>query len=229
HAAVQLAGAAVRGPGWFARGDPFEVYSTMIARLCPFARRDGRAVLRNPLVATAPVPPGAAAFVAVWWGSTVVDSTSSSTAWGALVQRVGGPVLLGPTLLGTVLLVLVCAAVAGSIALVTRSGDMTPALVPVAVGYTVAHYFSLLVVEGQRGLLLAVGSTVEPWRPAPAAVAAVQVAAVLLGHVAGVVAAHDRALVTTPAAGPARPADELPLVLLMVGYTLVGLTLLFAA
>jgi hypothetical protein len=52
---------------------------------------------------------------------------------------------------------------------------------------------------------------------------------VLLGHVAGVVAAHDRALVTTPAAGPARTADELPLVLLMVGYTLVGLTLLFAA
>ena len=225
YALVQLAGAALRGPRWFARADAFEVYATLVGRLCPVGCRDGRMVLRNPLpeLATATVPPGTAAFVAVWWGSTVVDSAASSTVWNGLVQRVGAPVLWG-----TVLLVAVCAAVAGSIRLVAR--DVTQTLVPIAVGYTVAHYFSLLVVEGQRGLLLALGTAAEPWRPAPAVVAAVQVAAVLLGHVAGVVAAHDRVLVTASAEpAAARIADELPLVLLMVGYTLVGLTLLFAA
>ena len=70
--------------------------------------------------------------------------------------------------------------------------------------------------------------------PAPAAVrapgliAVAQITLILLGHVLGVVIAHDMAL----RAGPERPvlatlADELPVVLLMIGYTWAGLFLLF--
>ncbi len=226
YAAVQLGGAVWRGPGWFARGDAFEVYSTLIGQLAPFTRRGGRPALRNPLpaLAAAPSTPGLAAFVAVWWGSTVVDGVSSSTVWAAVVQRTGAPVLLG-----SVLLVAVCVAVAASIVVVARAGDVAPTLVPIATGYTVAHYFSLLVIEGGRSFTLLVASGSAPWRPAPVVVATVQVGAVLLGHVAGVVAAHDRVLAGTahPTLGE-RIADELPLVLVMVGYTLVGLTLLFS-
>lgn len=38
------------GEEWFARGDGFEVYSTLVARLSPWGRRDdGRLVVRSPL------------------------------------------------------------------------------------------------------------------------------------------------------------------------------------
>jgi hypothetical protein len=60
----------------------------------------------------------------------------------------------------------------------------------------------------------------------PGIVAAVQVLAVLAGHLIGVVAAHDGALRLLP------PRQHLtgqtPLLLLMVGYTAGGLALLFA-
>jgi hypothetical protein len=123
--------------------------------------------------------------------------------------------------------------VAGSIRLVSRhdhGAGTAPTLVPIAVGYTVAHYASLLLVEGRRGALLLVGVTDAPaLTPAPGAIAVVQIVAVLAGHACGVLAAHDRVLAgTAPATPGARIADELPLVLLMVGYTMIGLALLFA-
>ena len=47
---VHLAASMVYGQAWFARGDGFEVYFTLLASLCPFGRRrDGRLVVRNPL------------------------------------------------------------------------------------------------------------------------------------------------------------------------------------
>jgi hypothetical protein len=55
-------------------------------------------------------------------------------------------------------------------------------------------------------------------------VAAVQIAAVLAGHVVAVVAAHDRSVALLPV--HRRLADQVPLVLLMVAYTMVGLFLL---
>lgn len=56
------------------------------------------------------------------------------------------------------------------------------------------------------------------------AIASVQVLAVVVGHVLGVTLAHERAL----RAAPHRPAsDQLPLVIVMVLYTVGGLGLLF--
>ncbi|MFD0478147.1 hypothetical protein ACFQ0B_65700 [Nonomuraea thailandensis] len=53
-----------------------------------------------------------------------------------------------------------------------------------------------------------------------------QVLAIVLGHVAGVVAAHDRSVRLLP---PARAvAGQIPLFVLMVCYTTGGLTLLLA-
>ncbi|TFV65495.1 hypothetical protein E4P40_26370, partial [Blastococcus sp. CT_GayMR20] len=84
YAAVQLTLAAWFGEGWFAAGDGFEVYSSLIARLSPWARRDdGRLVLRNPLV-NATVPPslpGLTAVVVVLLGSTAFDGLSRTVFW----------------------------------------------------------------------------------------------------------------------------------------------------
>ena len=63
--------------------------------------------------------------------------------------------------------------------------------------------------------------------PHPGLVAAVQIGAVLVGHVVAVVVAHDRCLALLPSAPPA--GDQIPLVLLMVAYTMVGLFLLVIA
>jgi hypothetical protein len=52
----------------------------------------------------------------------------------------------------------------------------------------------------------------------------VQVGAVVAGHVAGVTLAHERALRLAPGA-PA--SDQLPLVIVMIAFTIGGLGLLF--
>ncbi|MFI2364614.1 hypothetical protein [Promicromonospora sp. NPDC019610] len=235
YTVVQLGFAVVRGERWFARGDGFEMYSELAGRLSVLGRDDaGRYVLRSPLAGLTTKAPGrgTVAFLAVWWGSTIFDSASGSPLWTGFVQST--PV---PELVSTAGLAAVCLLMAGSLRWAARGADVALPLVPIAAGYTLAHYASLLVVEGPRGLEL----LVRQWAPDgnfpatmdapdPGAVALFQVACIIMGHLAGVLAAHGRAL----RAAPGRQltlvlADELPSVLLMVGYTWAGLFLLFAA
>jgi hypothetical protein len=236
--------ALYRGEEWFARGDCFEVYSDLAGRLSPLRHRQplsGLAADPAPLPSlTAASPPAAAApleaasppaaagiagFIAVWWGSTVFDSVSASPVWTALTERTGSPLLPG-----TAALILLCALVFLAVRWTTGRVDVTLSLVPIAVGYTLAHYLSLLIVEAPRGVLLLSGSPATGWdpQPAPAAIATAQIALILIGHAIGVIVAHDRSL----ASAPQRPtlavlADELPLVLFMIACTWTGLFLLF--
>lgn len=238
HAAVQLAFAARYGEEWLARADPFEVVSTLLGTLSPLAVDGGRLVLRHPLAALLTVPPrpGLTAVVVVLLGGTAFDGASRSVWWAALPAS---------PLVGTAGFAAACALVAGLYVVATRRvpvavpaggpacGEPDPAtrfaptLVPVVLGYAVAHYFSYLVLEGQTvlvllGLLPAVDYTVL----SPAAVATVQVNAVVLGHVAATAAAHDLALRT---AGPDRArAAGLPLAVVMVALTCLAIVLLLS-
>ncbi|GAA3109899.1 hypothetical protein GCM10020254_64900 [Streptomyces goshikiensis] len=94
---------------------------------------------------------------------------------------------------------------------------------PIALGYLIAHYFSLFVTEGPRTVIMALGTdnAPEPSSPlGPGALAILQVAAVVTGHVLGVIAAHDRSVRLFP---PARAvAGQLPLLALMITYTIGG-------
>ena len=68
------------GQDWYARGDAFEVYSTLVAHLCPFGRRgDGRLGLRNPLTGLAGLrpEPGLVAVVCTLLGSTAFDGPAA--------------------------------------------------------------------------------------------------------------------------------------------------------
>ena len=261
YAVVTLMAALVYGSRWFDRGDPFEAYSTLFGHLSPLARRpsDGRLVLRNPLAHLAQLQPapGLVAVVAVLLGSTAYDGFSQSPAWVRLVQSSPVPGVLAATtaLTGFVLLTYatfwLATAVAGGLAGVAggRSGgvagarpaaEFAPSVIPIALGYFVAHYVTLLVLEGQKTFILLsdplsnganllglTGLTANPWfGNNPQLVALVKVTAVVVGHVLGVVAAHDRAV----ALFPRRTAllGQLPLLVVMVGYTLGGLSLLFA-
>lgn len=237
------------GQRWFDRGDGFEAYSTLFGHLSPVGRReDGRLVLRSPLAGLAGLrsAPGLVATVAVILGSTGFDGLSRTSAWRDATQGLDrAPTLL----LGTAGLV----ACAGVVLLTyhVASGlsqryaprlatamqvQFVPSLLPIALGYTVAHYFSLAVFQGQAGYLLAsdpfgrgwdllgvAGRGVDYTVVAPQAIAFVQVGAIVLGHVAGVVAAHDRAVVTFPRRY--QRSGQYPLLAAMVAYTMGGIAL----
>ncbi|GIF20818.1 hypothetical protein BJ973_001276 [Actinoplanes tereljensis] len=222
YAAVQLGLAARFGEDWFGRGDAFEVYSDLAGRLSPLRWRPWL----SGLAVDHPAGIGRAAFLAVWWGSTVFDSATGSPAWAGFVQRHGHA-----TGLGTAGLVAVC----GLVFLGVRRSGVANSLIPIAVGYTVAHYLTSLLVEGPRGVLLLVQqwglAEGAVWTVGPDArvVSVLQVVLILSGHAVGVLVAHDLALAAAP---PGRPplatlADELPVVLFMIACTWAGLFLLF--
>jgi hypothetical protein len=248
YAAVQLALAAWFGEEWFAHGDGFEVYSTVVARLSPWGRRDdGRLVLRSPLANANAVPEtrGLAAVVVVLLGSTGFDGLSRTAWWQ------NGPGAANDSLSGTVGLLACIALVAVLYLLGTRlSGRLAhqpvgvqprryaATVIPIVLGYTVAHYFSLLMLDGQNTWILisnpfgaegvdlfgTAGNRVDLAAVSADLIAYVQVGAVVLGHVLGVTLAHERALLS---ARRARASDQLPLVIVMVLFTVGGLGLLF--
>ncbi|MFI8387468.1 hypothetical protein [Streptomyces sp. NPDC085540] len=238
YATVHLLLAARFGERWFDDGDAFEAYSALLARLAPFGRRsDGRLVLRNPFhgLDATPERPGLVATVCVLLGSTAYDGFSDNPSWINAIQT--SPLGRIPTatlgLLGSIALVAalycLCAA-ATRLVSGPHPGPLTAfahSLVPIALGYLVAHYFSLLVVEGPRTVSMALGTdnAPEPVPPlGPGGLAALQVIAVVTGHVLGVVAAHDRSVRLFP---PAKAvAGQLPLLALMITYTVGGLSLL---
>ncbi|MFI8436274.1 hypothetical protein ACIGJO_21465 [Streptomyces sp. NPDC079020] len=241
YTAIHLMGAARHGAHWFDHADAFEVYSGLLARLSPLGRRrsDRRLVLRSPfngLDATAQVP-GLVATVCVMLGSTAYDGFSDAPSWITTVQTspLGRTAAATLGLLGAVAMVAALYTLcAGATRLI--SGRLphpltafAHSLVPIALGYLVAHYFTLFVTEGPRTVMMALGADnpAAPQPPlGPGALATLQVAAIVLGHVLGVVAAHDRSVRLFP---PGRAvAGQLPLLVLMIAYTLGGLTLLIA-
>lgn len=254
YAACHLVAAAAFGSRWFDRAESFEAFSALLGRLAPLGRRqDGVLVLRNPLDGLAGLSPapGLTAVVVVLLGGTAYDSVTGSPSWQGFVQQTASP-----TLAGTLALLAVCALVgavflAGALgtAVVTPwvrtpphqlPGELAHTLVPIVAGYFLAHYYSLLVLVGQETLVrladpLGTGAdwlgtgdlVVDSTLVTPTGVAVLQVAAIVTGHVLGVVAAHDRAMRLLPL----RTAvlGQVPLLLLMVAYTVGGLVLLFAA
>jgi hypothetical protein len=252
---VQLAAAAVYGERWYGHGDAFEVYSTLVGRLSPFGRRptDGRLVLRNPLagLASVPVEPGVVAVICALLGSTAFDGLSRTQWWQGLSGQATG---VAYVLLGTVGLVGMVALVSAAYLAATRQNPwarrgqkvaverrFVHSLLPIVVGYTVAHYFSLVVFQGQAGYQLAsdplgrgwdlfgtAGQQIDYRLVSTGAIALVQVAAILTGHVLGVFIAHDRAIADYTRSRQ-RLRAQYPLLVVMVTYTLGGIALLLGA
>jgi hypothetical protein len=101
-----------------------------------------------------------------------------------------------------------------------------------------AHYLTYLVERGQQTIigLFGLGDVAQVHYVLsmhPTVLASIKVGCVVAGHIAGVIAAHDRALRLSPASGRCpQPAvyqltGQLAMMLVMVGYTFTGLYLLF--
>ena len=245
---------------WVNRGEAFTVYFELLSRIAPFGRRDdGRLVVRLPFAGLAgpDARPGVLALVAVMLGSVGFDGLSRTTMWQDLRAEVEGPFVLDrpgvADLLGTVLglagLVGCIALVCGAYLLAVRSArrvagegrslvaDFLPSLVPIALVYAVAHYFTLLLVQGQFALPLASDPFGYGWdvlglagyEPdlaplSPNTVWYVQVGALVAGHAAGLAIAHDRAVSILPVRAALR--SQYAMLALMVLYTVGGMWLL---
>lgn len=250
YACVQLVASLWFGERWFSRGDAFEVYSTLIGRLSPFSRRDdGRLALLNPLrnVATLREERGLVAVLIVLIGSTGFDGLSRTAYWttgpGAANDSLSGTLGLAVMISIAALLYLAGTALSARLAgqrVAEQPGRYAHTLIPIAVGYSIAHYFSLLLLDGQATWILAsnpfgrdgvdlfgtYGNAVDYTLILPATIAYVQTGAIVAGHVLGVVLAHDTALRADARAGI---TEQLPLVAAMIAFTVGGLALLFSA
>lgn len=251
YAIAHIAFAVRHGPVWFEHADSFEVYSTLIGRMAPWGRDgDGRLGWRNPFVGLASTPrtPGLVGVVCLVLGSTLFDGVTRTDGWSDLTDGTTG---LANAAWGTAGLLAAVGAVSltylaatglvrGASSRAELPGLFAHSLVPIAVGYTVAHYFSFFVFQGQAGYLLASDPLARGWdlfgtsgRPidyllvSPDTIAVVQVTTIVLGHVAGVLAAHDRAVSLFPSRESRR--RQYPLMTAMVAFTLTGITLLTGA
>lgn len=252
YVAVMVVGSAVYGDRWLERADPFEVYSTLLAHLYPWGRdARGHLVWVSPLrhLSRIPAEGGLVAVVAVLLGSTAYDSWRDTATWIRFLQGSN----ISSTVWGTIGLLVAVAIVgvtfaAASMATGVGGVDrrqlprrLAHSVVPIIVGYMVAHYLSFFIQTGQLTLIqlsdpMGVGADlfgtadweVNYWLAQhPTFLATTKVLAIVAGHVLGVIAAHDRALEVLPKKH--QVTGQLPLLLAMVLYTFMGLFLLFGA
>ncbi len=256
YAVVVVAAAAAWGRRWLRTGEAFTALFGLLARAAPLGRTDdGKLRLRPPfagLAGIAPVP-GVEAVVLVVLGSTSFDGLTRTEWWADLSSRTSGA---ANTLLGTLGLLwavaLVFVVYFGAMKVTARlteedddPGELARAfahsLVPIAFAYSLAHYFSLFVLEGQGALILlsdplgrgwdlfgTAGQQIDYRVVSTAAIAIVQVLAILSGHVVGVLIAHDRAIADYSRSRQ-RLRAQYPLLVVMVTYTLGGIALLLGA
>jgi len=208
---------------WADRGEAFGVYFGLLARVSPFAVRDGRAGLRRPLSALTTFRPqrGTIALLAVMIGTTTFDGLSAGRLWAdadaelsRLFASLGAPLETAAQLSATVGLALAMLAVGGFYLLGmagARSvgGDLgterlrrgfVHSLVPIAVVYVLAHYLTFLIFQGQAMAYLASDPLGQGWDLFGTADAAIDFGVISQNatwylQVAFVVAGHVAALV----------------------------------
>ena len=252
YLAAMLLGGAMFGSTFYRFGDPFEVFSSLCAKLSVWGRRDGTLVVRSPLanLDTTRVAPGLVAVVGVLLGSTAFDSFRESLQWVRFVQESTLPVQLLDTLallgfcLGVALILVVGSVATGIDADTPRwslPGLFAHSVVPIVVGYFVAHYLNYFLDLGWQTLILASDplgtgadlfgtgdlAPIASLTSEPALLASIKVGAVVVGHVLAAIASHDRALKVLPPRH--QLTGQLPMLAAMIAFTVGGLYLLFAA
>ncbi len=252
YVAVMLVGGALFGNGFYERADPFEVLSTLVGKLSPWSIRDGHLIFRSPLanLDSVEVRPGLVAVVGILFGSTGYDSFRESSRWVQYVQGSGH----SENLLNNLALLTFCLGAGLIFAMgsaLTGVGPDVPrrelpnrlahSVVPIVVGYFVAHYLTYFFEVSQRTLgylsdPLSDGSDlfgtadiqINYWFSYhQQLVATIKVSAVVIGHVLGAMAAHDRAIKILPRRH--QLTGQLPLLCAMITFTAGGLYLLFAS
>ena len=235
---VTLAMMAVFGRDtWRANGETFSVWFGLLNRVARYGTPPGpetRRVPRRPLFAGL-LEPGWSnarlAVVAIGTGSILFDGLSQTQIW---FNAFGLPTIGPATLLLAAFLASVVA-LALAVGRLVGVASVAAGLVPIAVGYLVAHYLTYLLGDGQRIIVvlsdpLQLGwdlfgtAFFEPsadWLPA-SLVWTIMLASVVGGHVVGAWAGHSVAVREAPRQVDVR-MRQVPLAALMVALTVTTL------
>tara|TARA_B100000953_G_C18029726_1_gene422759 strand:+ start:340 stop:1002 length:663 start_codon:yes stop_codon:yes gene_type:complete len=220
--------------------------------MSPIHVSGGSLYIRQPLVGLGQLAPqvGLSALVLVVLGGTSFDGLSRTGWWADIIgNRQGWDATAFNTMGLLFSMSLITALFLGCVrGMQRKDGNENPdfedgfalSLVPVAVGYAIAHYVGMGVFEGQQLLIQLSDPLDRGWNlfgtadeyvnyrlVGPTLIAVVQALGIVGGHFAGVVVGHDRALATL------RRKDDLssqvPLVLLLASLTAIALILLVEA
>lgn len=265
YALLQLIGMSLFGAEkWLERGDAFTVYFQFFGRMAPLAARDGQIVGRRFLAGLSELQwlPATVTVICAAIGITAFDGFSEGEVWSqandVFRDAWEGIGFSGSTAIQLSATLGLLASI-GVVALVYRlgiwgmSGSTTGkrpgelsrtfagSLVPIALAYVVAHYFSFVVFQGQALLALlsdplgdgsdlfgTAGRGIDYAVLSANAIWYVQVAALVTGHVLALAVAHDKALAVF---GRAKAAvrSQYWMLLVMIGFTNLGLWLLSVA
>jgi hypothetical protein len=226
---------------WRRNGETFSAWFGVLGRLAPFALdgepEDGR-LTRRPYASgllSATWRPADLALVAVGTGSIIFDGLSQTQVYFDLFEKNG---LFGSDVVrDSITSIVFIGGLALIVLLMSRRLGVAPlgaGLLPVAVGYLVAHYLAYLLIDGQR-IIAALNDPLlrgqnllpfdlgfwEPTLPLPTSVLwSIQLAAVVGGHIVGAWAGHA---VMAREKGGTTVAAQLPLAALMVALTTITL------
>ena len=265
YSAFTFAAMAVFGVEvWSDRGEAFSVYFNLFSRLSIFERRDGVVGIRPPLSGLTRLErlPGTVGVIIVMIGTVTYDGLEQGQLWARLALHVqdafnglGFSDITVERLTSTVGIALAVGAVAlfynlGVLGARSVGGEQTVerlrigfvhSLVPIAMVYVAAHYFTFLVVEGQGVFSLASDPLGHDWNLFGTASRAInygvitqnqtwyaQVVFIVAGHVAALLLAHERSLVLYNRARLA-VRSQYWMLAVMVGFTTLALWLLAEA
>ncbi|MEO6867075.1 MAG: hypothetical protein ABI200_03560 [Gaiellales bacterium] len=244
---------------WLDQAEPFAVYTRVLAHMAP--RSGGR--WRLPIIGLTSLrpAPGLVALVGLLIGSVSYDGLSRTLWWQRRVAEASVRLVeqdisartaqLAFGTFGLVMMVLLAITAFLAAAQLSRlvgrlprrtawgttAEAFAPSLVPIALAYVIAHYFSYVWFQSQRLIALAsdpFGTGANLFGTAEFVIDyttlsnevmwGVQVGSIVIGHVLGLVLAHDRAL-EIAAADPSSRAvrSQWPMLALMVVYTVGGL------
>jgi hypothetical protein len=244
---------------WLEHGEVFSLVFGTLARFAPTEAREGRLLLLpfgTGLREAPPLSTSMMAFVLLLLATVLYDGLIGTGEWAMLEDAVrplfpgdGGAASTAIKTAGLAATWLIfLAAYIGISALMSRLGGGHPGtievaqrfaltLVPIAIGYHVAHYLVFLLVQGQYIIPLLSDPFGYGWNVIGTSGYRVDigvvgarfawyaaVAAIVTGHVTAVYLAHIKAIGLFEPPGAAL-RSQVPLTALMVAYTVLGLSI----
>jgi hypothetical protein len=223
---------------WRSHGETFTVWFRLLGRLAPYSLADEAGRVRRRSFGSGLLEPGwtwaDVTLVSLGVGSILFDGLSQTQIFFDLF---GAPGILGLAVLLFGFLGLVIAA-AAAVARTIGLAATGAGLLPIALGYLIAHYLTYLLIDGQR-ILVAISDPLQRgWNlfgtafhePTgdflpPGLVWTIQLAAVVGGHMLGAWGGH---VVASGEAPPDLTAAglrlrQVPLAVVMVGLTTLTL------
>jgi hypothetical protein len=188
---------------WRANGEAFSVWFRLIGRLAPFGLVDEEGLLRRRPFASGLLEPGwqvaDVVMIALGTASILFDGLSQTTPWFDVFGAPAAPV-------ATIQLFAFLGLIVAAALLVTRFVGLAGAgagLLPIAVGYLLAHYLTYLLISGQL-IIVAISDPLQQgadlfgtafYQPdayflQPGLVWTLQLASVVGGHMIGAWAGH---------------------------------------